>query len=475
MTHMNLLLPWGPWLALSLSMVSPMNAHGGDKVEWAAKLDVGLERAAEEAKVVLLALGESGEARTKRHEQALYSSKEAAPFLALTVNIPAWSFTAKEERKLPEFGGAGALDHRSNLASIKERWVTANETGVVALPQHVWLSSSGELLLSCPWELSPLEFAWCSAEALRRAEAEEIPILPQGARPPRRLLLGEVFRVADADELGRGLEPAELGVTLKKLNKRSVSMRDYADVLQILFSAEDDAVDYISKQLGVWDLAGQTRGIVDGAIGLLGQYSTEDFIEVLGKEAKSDRPSRRSQVAAALEQIGSPEGLAIAKKAWKKEKSDGAKAEWIRALGACGCSDKGTAKVILKAIEKEKSSLVRKSAILAAGYLLPSDSVAEVLEELARSGPVGEREAAILALALGRSTASTEMLTTLKESDLAPETLEVVDAALSVLGGGNLYLIGGLAGKITESEIRRDRVFFRAAIPRLGPPVPGGR
>lgn len=454
-------------------MWSPMNALGGEEVQWEPKLDVGLERASEESKVVLLALGESGEARTELHERTLYSSKGVEPFMALTVNVPAWSFTAKEGRKLPEFGGAEALDHRSNLAAIKERWVTPNESGVVALPQHVWLSSSGELLLSCPWEISPAEFAWCTAEALRRAEADEIPSPPAGARPPRRLLLGEVFRVSDADELGRGLEPSELGAVIKKLNKRMVTRRDYAEVLQILFSAEEEAVDYISKQIGVWDLGGQTRGIVDGAIGLLGQYSAEGFIDVLEKEAKSDRVERRAQVAVALEQIGSVAGLKVAKKAWKKEKDDAAKAEWIRALGACGWSDKGTVKTILKVIEKEKSLFVRKSAILSAGYLLPNDAAEEVLESLVKSGDEGEREAAILALALGRNVPSKELLTGLMESGLAPETQSAVEAALSVLDGGNLHLIDQPVAKVTESEIRRDRVFFRASIRRFSPP--GGR
>ena len=470
MTHGIHRPAWALLIALTVSFASPMGAGVVDKTEWIPQLEDGLERAQADERIVLLALGESGEGRTKRHEEELYSSKAAAPFLALSVNVPAWSFIAKEEKKLPDFGGAEALDHRSNLAAIKERWVTANDKGVVALPQHVWLSSAGEVLLSCPWEMTAEEFTWCSAEALRRAGVEEIPELPEGARPPRRLLLGETFRVTDADELGRGLEPAELSGVIKKLNKRFVTMRDYGEVLQILFSAEDDAVEYISKQIGVWDLGGQTRGIVDGAIGLLGQYSTEGFIEVLEKEAKSDRVNRRAQVAVALEQIGSVEGLKIVKKAWKKEKDDVAKAEWIRALAACGWSDKGTVKTILKVIDKEKSLFVRKSAILAAGYLLPHDDTADVLETLARSGDEGEREAAILALALGRNVASKEMLTGLMESGPGTETVTAVEAALSVLDGGNLHLIDQLVAKVSESEIRRDRVFFRATIPRFNIP-----
>ena len=49
-------------------------------------------------------------------------------------------------------------------------------------------------------------------------------------------------------------------------------------------------------------------------------------------------------------------------KAWKKEKDPSIRLEWIRAIAACGADDKGALKAVLKAAEKDKDELVRRSA-----------------------------------------------------------------------------------------------------------------
>ena len=148
-----------------------------------------------------------------------------------------------------------------------------------------------------------------------RAGAEEIPDLPRGARPPRRLLLGETFRTLDSDELGRGSLPDELKAMTAEMQKRFLSMRDQQAVFEIMFTDEEDAADFMEKQLGLWDLSGAAQGIVDGVISLMGLASTSTFLDSITAEATSERAVRRAQVAVALEQLGDPDGLSAAMKA----------------------------------------------------------------------------------------------------------------------------------------------------------------
>ena len=444
--------------ALLLALVNA----GPPRVAWVADVDDALDEAAAGSRVVMLALGELGEGRTRRHEKRLYGAKTVASLLARTVNVAAWSFDGKEAKRLPEFGDMEPIQHRGNMEAVKERWITPNENDVVALPHHVWLSPAGEVLVSCPYEIDALEFAWCTIEALRLAGAEEIPELPRGARPPRRLLLGETFRTLDTDEIGRGLLPDELKAMTAELQKRFLSMRDQRAVFEIMFTDEEDAADFIEKQLGLWDLSGMAQGIVDGVVGLMGLISTSTFLDAITAEATSERAVRRAQVAVALEQLGDPDGLSTAMKAWKKEKDPSIRPEWIRAIAACGADDKGALKAVLKAAEKDKDELVRRSAILGLGHALPQERALEFLrEQLAEAAPP-DRDAAVLALALGRCVEARGEIAALAEGELEPESTEIVEAALSVLDGGNLYLIEDHVRRVSESELGRGRIFFRS-------------
>lgn len=462
------------WSAHSLAgafiaaLLFALPSAGPPKTAWVPDVEEALEQAAGETRVVMLALGELGEGRTRQHEKKLYGAKAVAPFLERTLNVAAWSFEGKEAKRLPDFSGMEPIQHRGNVKVAKERWITPNEKGAIALPHHVWLSPTGEVLLSCPYEIDELEFAWCSAEALRRAGVEDVPELPAGARPPRRLLMGETFRTGSTDELGRGLLPEELETVTAELQKRFITLRDQRAVLEIMLTDEKDAAEFIEKQLGLWDLSGAGRGIIDWVIGLMGQVSTVAFMDAITGEASSERAARRSQVAVALQQLGDPEGLSTATKALKKEKDPAVKAEWILAVAACGADDKGALRTVLKAAEKEKDDRVRRCAILGLGHALPQERALEFLQELLAEAEAPERDAAVLALALGRCVEARAEIAALAEQDLEPESAEIVQAALSVLDGGNLNLIEEPFKKVSGSEVLRARLFFRASGIRIG-------
>ena len=197
---------------------------------------------------------------------------------------------------------------------------------------------------------------------------------------------------------------------------------------------------------------------MDGTVELLGTISPAIFIDVLAETARSPSASRRARTAVALEQIGSREGLSIAKKGWKSEKDEATRAEWIRALAACGKADKGSIRTVIKAARKDSHPLVRRSGL---GYSLPTEDAMEALEK-ARGGPLAEeRDAGVLALALGRSIEDKSLLEKVLESDLEDGSRRTAEAVMGVLEGGPLYPLSGEFKQISESEIDRSRIFFR--------------
>jgi hypothetical protein len=85
----------------------------------------------------------------------------------------------------------------------------------------------------------------------------------------------------------------------------------------------------------------------------------------------------------------------------------------------------------------------------------------EALEK-ALGGPLAEeRDAAVLALALGRSIEDKSLLEKVLESDLEDGSRRTAEAVMGVLEGGPLYPLSGEFKQISESEIDRSRIFFR--------------
>jgi hypothetical protein len=427
-------------------------------------VDAGLEQAAAETRVILLALGTTLEPRSERHLKELYRAKDLRSYLDSSVALAGWQWFPGDRRRVPKLGDYSAQDFVDNLETIRQRWLRPNSNGVVALPQHVWLSPKGELLLSCPYEISAEEFAWCFDRALRLSGIEERPELPKDAHAPRRLLMGEVYQLDDEDELGRGLRTDELTELLDQYKRRQLTPKDETGIRRLLFTDEEQSAKYMAQELALWDLARGERNelgeILEGTIYLIGLVGTPAHLSALEQFTTHRRPSLRIQVAVAYEQLGAEGGLAAVKKALKKEKDEGVRAEWVRALGACGRGNSSVASTLTRMARKEKSERVRVNAILALGYLLPDRKVLESLEEIAATETNDYQVAAILALALGRAEESRALLAELVEKAAAERTREAAAQALAVLDGGNLISLRDSVKEISSGDVDRWRVFF---------------
>jgi HEAT repeats len=438
-------------------------AHAQGKLSWTPDAKKAVVDAAEQKRVLFLSIGFVGEERSEAIRKSAFSNKAVIAQAAETINIPAWTWALGEEKKLPAFGEAEPFDHSANLAQATSEWLTPNSLDTIAVPQHVWMTADGEILVSCPWEISAEEMSWCFDEALRRAGMESRPAMDAGAHPPRRLLLGLVHEISDDDDLGRGLSSKELKPIMEEMRKGFVSGRNTEDLIRIMFSKDKDGVEFMEQQLGVWDFgSGAMAAITDGSYGLVGMISPVEYLDLLKTKTEAPRDSLRATVAVAYEQMGRPEGLSAVKKALKKEKSDFVRAEWVRALGACARGNKSTAKALIKIAEKDKDPRVQLNAVIALGHVLPQAEALEFLLELAKKPGSEIRQAAVLALALGREYSARADLVKLRNASPSEALLTAVDKAVAVLDGANLFELEDAIRAIDGSELARPRLFFRA-------------
>lgn len=447
---------------LALLLAAPA-AQAQGKLNWTPDAKKAVVDAAEQKRVLFLSIGFVGEERSEAIRKSAFSNKAVIAQAAETINIPAWTWALGEEKKLPEFGEAEPFDHSANLAKATSEWLAPNSLDTIAVPQHVWFNADGEILVSCPWEISAEEMSWCFDEALRRGGIESRPAMAKGAHPPRRLLLGLVHEISGDDDLGRGLSSKEIQPIMEELKKGWVSMRNTEDLIRIMFSKDEDGVEFIDQQLGLWDFGGGAMsGIIDGTYGLVGMISPVEYLELLESKTEAPRDSLRATVAVAYEQMGRSEGLSAVKKALKKEKSDFVRAEWVRALGACARGDKSTAKALIKLAEKDKDPRVQLNAVIALGHVLPQTEAREFLLELAKKPGGDMRQAAVLALALGREFSARADLVNLRGGSPSDAMLVAIDKAVAVIDGANLFELEDAIRAIDGSEIARPRLFFRA-------------
>lgn len=447
-------------LAALTLLASPLAAQ--NKLDWVPDADVAFESATEEGAVIFVSIGFVGEARSEEIRKRVFADRAVVAQAARTINVPAWTWAIGDEKKLPDFGDAEAVDHSANLARATSEWISANELDTFAAPQHLWLNGAGEVLVSVPWELDADEMSWCFDEALRLAGVEDRPAPSKNAQPPRRLLLGAVVSLMDDDDLGRGLTEDELEPTMERLKRGFVTARNREDIGRIMFTANEDGAEFLGQQIGLWDFGGAaSAGIIDFVYGLVGLVAPVEYLELLESEIESPRASLREIIAIGYEQIGHPDGLKAVKKALKSEKDEVVRPAWVRALGACATRDKSVAKQLIKLAEKDDNPLVQLNAVLALGHVLPQADARDWLMETVEQSAGETQRAAVLALALGRERSAIDALKKLRAKVKLDETVAAFEAALKVLEGANLFELEEAVRAVDGSELPRPRLFYR--------------
>lgn len=428
------------------------------KIEWQSSYEAALRTAAAEKRVVFVALDHAGEGRSEHFLKKLTRDKEVVALAAQTLNVAASRQMHKKSGACPRFKEMECADHRRAEASLRESVLPENDEGVVAVPQYLWLNGQGQILLSVAYELDREGLLWCFQRARQLIDPEGAPPIGEEARPPRRLLMGHAFRATPGDKYGRGMTADELEAALSESKKSIFGMADRSRTVRVMFTDEKDAVEYVKVEL-----SGMLRlfagGRVPQTVRTLGLISPSPFWEVLEDFAKLNDPEARHETAVALEQLGASDALRLVKSGLKREKDEGIVGAWVRALGACGATDKGTRKALLGFAEDDEPEDVRASAVFALGYLQRHEDVRAHWRALLSDGSPALRLAAACGAALARDVAclpAVEAAATRAEG----EEQAALERALAVLRGGDLYPLADDVKRITRDRIPRLRVFF---------------
>ena len=168
-------------VAGAASSESPASVRG---IEWRSSYEETLELAAAEGQLIFVSLLADGEGRTERLRKEGLRDKDVGKategFLCLGASSGAFS----GDKAAAKTWGLSVDEHRRLYANLVEEVAAANDEGYIALPQHLWLDSEGEVLLCAPYELNAEELLWCFAEASAAADPDTTFTPPEGLAPP---------------------------------------------------------------------------------------------------------------------------------------------------------------------------------------------------------------------------------------------------------------------------------------------------
>lgn len=428
--------------------------------EWQANYEEALELAAEEKKIVFIAVDFEGEGRSDAFLEKLTKDKTVRALAEQTLNVVAADSLHKKKGDCSRFKGMECSDHQRVMADLAGSVLQSNEDQVFCTPQYIWLDADANVLLSVPYEIDRDGLIWCFEAAQRLLDPENAAPFSEEARPPRRLLMGRTFAPFAADKNGRGMTPDELDVALDETKSNFMGMVGVDSILRIMFTDEKDAVEYVQKQL-TFLLEGFARNRIADTLHAIGNLSPVRFWEAIGEFSNLEKATDRREVAVALEQLGAPEALKLAKDGLKKEKDPDLERSWVRALAACGPKDKGTRKTILKLVTGEGATELRASAAFAMGYLQRGEDVREVWSELLEGSSIELRVAAACGAALARDELAIPAIESALEGLVDDEVnKESLQRTLDVLKGGDLYPIQQDVERVTKDPVNRERIFF---------------
>ncbi len=471
------LLLAGLSLHLTLPPPDPAPAAG---VDWQVDFETTLLRAADERRVVFVAVNMDGERANDRMAEDTYRDKTITGLAEHTLNLVASvGEHAKAERTCPRFGDLTCPDHRRVDIDVRERVLEPDDEGFVIAPQHVFLDPDGKVILSVPYEISAAELEWCFFTSLKSVDPEFAHRLSPGARAPRRLIRGAVAGAGAGQAPPTREEVLELIAEVKKGNLRGGERM--AALRRILLADEPEAIDFIGDELrrgpplgrgagrrgggGGARAAGERRDTRGPLLHAIGVRSPASYWEIVLEPATGSDQLLRAEAVVALEQLAAPESARGIGAALKREEVAEIEKNLLRALGSAGAADKKARQTLLSRAKKEKDPILRANAIVALGYLARHADVDERLRELLASDDPDERVAAACAVALTRERGWLEVLDALEQGEEDEEEKpgkafeDACTGARAVLEGGDLAPIEGSLTRVCRDEIARERLF----------------
>ncbi len=434
---------------------------GGPSIPWETDYDAALARAQAENKIVFVAVNMDGEKANDHLAEEVYTDKGIAALAAEAVClIASRDEHSKAGKECKRFGAITCAEHLAVESKVRAKLLQPGPDGAVVSPQHLMLAPDGTILMSAAYQIADRELAWMLTESMNLAAPDRKRKMPQGARPPRRLVMGGVAATGGADS-SRPLSEEELEQTIQQIRAGLKGEERINAFFRVLSTDHEDAVDFIATEMKSKAFGRRVDARVR-LIHAIGVYSPPSYWEALELYVKDPEDTVRNEVAVALEQLAAEDSVKVIKSALAKEKDSQVKKNLMRALGAAGAEDKSARRTLLKAAGDEDKPFYQINALIALGPHHADKAADEALREALAEGPARIAQAAALGIAFARAEGYEEALAAAKARVGGDEESAArFDRIAEVLGGGDLSLLKEDFAQLGGDRITRERYFGR--------------
>ena len=428
----------------------------GSGIAWEPYFEAGLRDAQAKNRVVLVAVNMDDEASNDLMLK-LYKDKRVLELAGRTVNLIA-SPDEHSSGKCRRFGSLTCEDHRTMARAVRGEIVKYDRDDHVVAPQHVFLAPNGDVLLSVPYAVTAEELLWCFVTAMAKVDPGGAPTMPEGACPPRRLIMKDVCNSGTFMNFVRPLTEDELEDTIQDLRSGWGAISGMGRFSRILATDHRDALKFATTELGTGVTAWSPE-LTGDLIRTVARFSPASYWKALEPCLKHHGPEVRAEAAAALEQLGAAKSLSLIRRTLAREDDVDVKKNLIRALGSAGADSSAVGKTLMKMAGSEDERLLRLNAVLALGYHAERDEVREFLIASLRDGDAETRQAAGMAMAFSRIGSYREPLHSAREKESEQEVASLLARATTVLDGDNLRVLARDYERIGGDDVRRERFF----------------
>ncbi|MCA9611392.1 MAG: HEAT repeat domain-containing protein [Myxococcales bacterium] len=299
-------------------------------------------------------------------------------------------------------------------------------------PQHVLRSPAGEEILRVPYRISQPELEWCLVTAIRTVDPDFRWELPEGAQPPKRLVM-EGVALGPASPGDPPPDHAEVEELIKTIRAVKKPWTRVEDVRRLMLSPEKKAVEYIGDLLTL--LPDKADKLLARHLGDLGRLAPPEYRKVVEEYLDADLAEVRIAAAVALEQIADPKSTKALTRQWKRERDVAVRRELIHAIARCAGDDRAAVKLVSTAAADSDEPDVQVSAVLAAADLSDAAAASEIVRTALASRDPGARRAGAWVAGHVGGGALKDALLEARSVEEDPEARAAMDLACDVLEG----------------------------------------
>ncbi len=357
----------------------PLPSTTAREIPWRADFATTLTAAAEQKKVVFLAVNMDGERANDRLAKDVYRDAVVVDLATRTLPLVASAFAhGPESRPCSRFGTVTCREHQAIEVEARREVLKPDERDFVVAPQHVFLGPDGTVILSVPYEITVEELEWCLAAALLAVDPASDVRPSRRARAPKRLIRGDLLVGTEASEAAPITREEALEL-ISRLKRGGLAWNDQLLAIRRLATADEkEAREYILSLLRMGPLGlGRGGGRAGGGGGQqdwrglllrwVGYASPPSYWEVCAEFLGSGENELRLEAIVALEQLGAPEALSALQAQLRREKEPIASKKLLRAIGTCGRDDRNARSTLLKQAGQTRAPLLASNALIAWG------------------------------------------------------------------------------------------------------------